>query len=132
MGSHGALAQARPTINSSAVITKSPSIGRTTPLEKRDSASPCILPQILPGRVLSSLTLVRTLLRSYKEPSPLTPLKGGPGGSGVEFLVGEGKILSNMTGGYYDIVSWDPRGVGYTTRVSPIFATHITYTDPSI
>ncbi|KAL3430107.1 Alpha/Beta hydrolase protein [Aspergillus tetrazonus] len=38
---------------------------------------------------------------------------GGPGSSGVDFLSnGAGSGISNITGGYYDIVSWDPRGVG--------------------
>ena len=110
----GALAQAG-TITPSVVITKFPSIGRKTPPEKRCSASPFISLQKRPGRALSSLILVRPLSPSYKEPPSLTTPKGGPGGSGVNFLIGEGPILSNMTGGYYDIVSWDPRGVGYTT-----------------
>ncbi|RDW65802.1 uncharacterized protein DSM5745_09541 [Aspergillus mulundensis] len=38
---------------------------------------------------------------------------GGPGSSGIDFLAnGAGEGLSTITGGYYDIVSWDPRGVG--------------------
>jgi len=40
---------------------------------------------------------------------------GGPGESGVDLVLDYGATLSNLTGGYYDIVSWDPRGVGYTT-----------------
>ncbi|KAG8938528.1 hypothetical protein FRC03_007132 [Tulasnella sp. 419] len=40
---------------------------------------------------------------------------GGPGGSGFEFLrETTSEQLSNITGGNFDIVSWDPRGVGLT------------------
>ncbi|CAE6498743.1 unnamed protein product [Rhizoctonia solani] len=40
---------------------------------------------------------------------------GGPGGSGVELVLGDEILLAfNATGGQYDIVSWDPRGVGNT------------------
>ncbi|KAG8933403.1 hypothetical protein FRC02_011938 [Tulasnella sp. 418] len=41
---------------------------------------------------------------------------GGPGGPGSEFLrVSYSQQLSSITGGNFDIVSWDPRGVGLTT-----------------
>ncbi|KAG8933401.1 hypothetical protein FRC02_011936 [Tulasnella sp. 418] len=41
---------------------------------------------------------------------------GGPGGSGFDFLYdAPSELLSNITGGNFDIVSWDPRGVGMTT-----------------
>jgi hypothetical protein len=61
-----------------------------------------------PGQLLSrchnSLCLV-TLTRAL----------GGPGGSGVESMFsGIEGIISN-TDGYYDIVSWGPRGVGSRT-----------------
>ncbi|KAF8335939.1 uncharacterized protein EI90DRAFT_3014525 [Cantharellus anzutake] len=39
---------------------------------------------------------------------------GGPGGSGYDFVLGMGSDLANRTGGYYDIVGFDPRGVGTT------------------
>lgn len=48
---------------------------------------------------------------------PLTRHTGGPGESGIDLIAGYGQLMSNLTGGYYDIVSWDPRGVGYTTSV---------------
>ncbi|KAF8314504.1 hypothetical protein DL93DRAFT_1072901 [Clavulina sp. PMI_390] len=37
---------------------------------------------------------------------------GGPGGSGVAFIKRAGPQLSEIFDGRYDIVSWDPRGLG--------------------
>lgn len=44
---------------------------------------------------------------------------GGPGASGIEYVLGYGPNISVMTGGHYDVVSWDPRGVGHTTPGPP-------------
>ncbi|KAI0331373.1 alpha/beta-hydrolase [Cubamyces sp. BRFM 1775] len=40
---------------------------------------------------------------------------GGPGESGLAALDGFGSMVSSLTGGHYDVVSWDPRGVGPLT-----------------
>ncbi|KAI1881700.1 hypothetical protein JX265_000526 [Neoarthrinium moseri] len=42
---------------------------------------------------------------------------GGPGGSGIGFLLREGHILQDVADGNrsYEILSWDPRGVGFTS-----------------
>ncbi|KAI0651010.1 alpha/beta-hydrolase [Trametes meyenii] len=40
---------------------------------------------------------------------------GGPGQSGLEALDGISDELLALTGGHYDVVSWDPRGVGPLT-----------------
>ena len=40
---------------------------------------------------------------------------GGPGLSGIEALDQWNELLLNQTGGEYDIVTWDPRGVGALT-----------------
>ena len=40
---------------------------------------------------------------------------GGPGSSGLELLNELSAYLLTQTGGHYDIVSWDPRGVGLST-----------------
>ncbi|KAG8696109.1 hypothetical protein FRC08_007355 [Ceratobasidium sp. 394] len=41
---------------------------------------------------------------------------GGPGESGVEWILSDDILLLNAgSGGQYDIVSWDPRGIGQTT-----------------
>ena len=39
---------------------------------------------------------------------------GGPGGSGIEALTGLPEIFSEYFQGSFDVVTWDPRGVGYT------------------
>ncbi|KIM22452.1 hypothetical protein M408DRAFT_284199 [Serendipita vermifera MAFF 305830] len=37
---------------------------------------------------------------------------GGPGGSGLEFLAAAGPQLQDQIGAGWDVLSWDPRGVG--------------------
>ncbi|GAB1526823.1 hypothetical protein RhiTH_009995 [Rhizoctonia solani] len=49
---------------------------------------------------------------------------GGPGGSGVETIISSNaEELSSMSGGQYDIVSWDPRGVGSSVPRAECFKT---------
>ncbi|KAG9092623.1 hypothetical protein FRC06_011854 [Ceratobasidium sp. 370] len=49
---------------------------------------------------------------------------GGPGISGVELVTGDNAVtLMNVVGGKYDLVSWDPRGVGLTYPRAECFAT---------
>ncbi|MFF8432999.1 alpha/beta hydrolase [Streptomyces bacillaris] len=48
----------------------------------------------------------------------LLVLPGGPGGSGVQRLAEKGEALRAATGGAYDLVSLDPRGVGGSVRAS--------------
>jgi pimeloyl-ACP methyl ester carboxylesterase len=44
---------------------------------------------------------------------------GGPGGSGVEFLMGAGPLLHQLVGDDWDLVGFDPRGIGRTRFVHP-------------
>ncbi|KAI0385060.1 TAP-like protein-domain-containing protein [Hypomontagnella monticulosa] len=48
---------------------------------------------------------------------------GGPGGSGVQFLLEAGKILQGVADGdkHYEILSFDPRGVGFTEPKADCF-----------
>ncbi|KAI9058622.1 alpha/beta-hydrolase [Trametes sanguinea] len=46
---------------------------------------------------------------------------GGPGGSGLDTLNTIGPELVALSGGRYDIVSWDPRGVGPLTVPGDIY-----------
>ncbi|KAI0807357.1 alpha/beta-hydrolase [Fomes fomentarius] len=39
---------------------------------------------------------------------------GGPGGSGIDYIRDGQDLLLSLTGGVYDVVSWDPRGIGFT------------------
>ena len=46
----------------------------------------------------------------------MSPLLGGPGGSGIDLITGiTGEQLRKDFRGNYDLVSWDPRGVGFYT-----------------
>ncbi|KAG9122809.1 hypothetical protein FRC07_000645 [Ceratobasidium sp. 392] len=49
---------------------------------------------------------------------------GGPGGSGVDMILGgNGDIVMETVGGQYDLVGWDPRGVGDSDPQPSCFAT---------
>jgi pimeloyl-ACP methyl ester carboxylesterase len=56
---------------------------------------------------------------------------GGPGESGLDFLIRDGDYLSNVIGRNYDLVSWDPRGIGYSIPAAdcspPNTASNTTY-----
>ncbi|KZS95703.1 alpha/beta-hydrolase [Sistotremastrum niveocremeum HHB9708] len=56
---------------------------------------------------------------------PILYNPGGPGGSGVDFLTAPGLAdgFASVIGDDYDHVSFDPRGIAYTTPVAEIFTT---------
>ncbi|MEU1075807.1 MULTISPECIES: alpha/beta hydrolase [unclassified Streptomyces] len=67
------------------------------------------------------LTVAVSRLRSQhpdKRRGALLVIPGGPGGSGVRQLAEQGPALRTETGGAYDVVSLDPRGVGASTTAS--------------
>ncbi|KAF8181954.1 Alpha/Beta hydrolase protein [Mycena galopus ATCC 62051] len=59
----------------------------------------------------------------YRGPVLVNP--GGPGGSGVDFVVASGASLSTIVGEQYDIVGFDPRGVSYSTPTVYFFETDV-------
>ncbi|WP_156727593.1 alpha/beta hydrolase [Streptomyces apocyni] len=65
------------------------------------------------------VTLAVTRLRSDRPDArrgTLLVIPGGPGGSGIQKLRQKGAALRAEMGGAYDIVSFDPRGVGGSTK----------------
>jgi pimeloyl-ACP methyl ester carboxylesterase len=48
---------------------------------------------------------------------------GGPGGSGIDFVVGEAPSLTNLNR-YFDLVGFDPRGVGRSAPVRCLDGPH--------
>ncbi|KAJ7503986.1 Alpha/Beta hydrolase protein, partial [Mycena galericulata] len=57
----------------------------------------------------------------YRGPVLLNP--GGPGGSGVDYVVEAGPSISTILGSDFDIVGFDPRGVSYSTPTVSFFKT---------
>ncbi|GAB1525262.1 hypothetical protein RhiTH_008420 [Rhizoctonia solani] len=71
-------------------------------------------------------TLAVARYKATKEPKlgTLFVNPGGPSGSGVELILSSGaERISEMAGGQYDVVSWDPRGVGLTVPRADCFKT---------
>ncbi|KAG4443498.1 hypothetical protein IFR05_001068 [Cadophora sp. M221] len=74
----------------------------------------------------ASIALVRynATVSSYQRLGSLLVNPGGPGASGLSFVqAGAGAGISTITGGFYDIIGWDPRGVGQSTPLLQCFPT---------
>ncbi|KAG9122808.1 hypothetical protein FRC07_000644 [Ceratobasidium sp. 392] len=72
----------------------------------------------------ASLAVARYPATSQPKLGTLFLNPGGPGGSGVELILGRGaEVISLYSNGQYDLVSWDPRGVGQTHPRADCFAT---------
>ncbi|CAE7071985.1 unnamed protein product, partial [Rhizoctonia solani] len=63
----------------------------------------------------ASLAVIRYPATKQPKRGTLFMNPGGPGGSGLTTVQGpDGDIILQSAGGNYDLVSWDPRGVGKT------------------
>ncbi|KAL8825225.1 MAG: hypothetical protein Q9170_007875 [Blastenia crenularia] len=66
---------------------------------------------------LRTFSIAMTRVQAEGSSNYLGPLfvnPGGPGDSGTDFLFKNADNLAQLVGSGYDIVSWDPRGVGST------------------
>ncbi|KAG6890672.1 hypothetical protein C0992_013344 [Termitomyces sp. T32_za158] len=59
----------------------------------------------------------------YRGPILINP--GGPGGSGVEMTIRAGELLSTVIGPQFDILGFDPRGVGRSRPGASFFETAV-------
>ncbi|KAG8721739.1 hypothetical protein FRC08_010620 [Ceratobasidium sp. 394] len=72
----------------------------------------------------ASLAVARYLATRQPKLGTLFLNPGGPGGSGVDLILSSASELIGLYGnGQYDLVSWDPRGVGLTHPRADCFAT---------
>ncbi|KAH9939165.1 alpha/beta-hydrolase [Amylocystis lapponica] len=72
-----------------------------------------------PNATIALLRLPAADSENYKGALLVNP--GGPGDSGTAFVAALGKSLSFIVGGGYDILGFDPRGVGATTPSAHCF-----------
>ncbi|KIV88223.1 hypothetical protein PV10_09140 [Exophiala mesophila] len=63
-------------------------------------------------------TLALTLVRvdAVKEPvlGSIMFNPGGPGGSGIQYVIGRAQEMLTLTGGQFNLIGFDPRGVNFT------------------
>jgi len=69
------------------------------------------------GRQISLALIRKPVTDSSRRIGSLLLNPGGPGGSGVRFLRDFAAFLKNLNS-RFDLVSWDPRGVGASTAVT--------------
>ncbi|CAE6509951.1 unnamed protein product [Rhizoctonia solani] len=76
------------------------------------------------GAGKASLAVARYKATKQPKLGTLFVNPGGPGGSGVDLILGgNAETISKIAGGQYDIVSWDPRGIGLTVPRANCFKT---------
>ncbi|KAF5357394.1 hypothetical protein D9758_005943 [Tetrapyrgos nigripes] len=56
---------------------------------------------------------------------PIFTNPGGPGGSGVNFILGSGQFIQSVVGTQFDIIGFDPRGINNTTPRISFFNTDV-------
>ncbi|KAJ7638063.1 Alpha/Beta hydrolase protein [Mycena rosella] len=80
-----------------------------------------------PKNGTASIAVVRFRSTSPKSEyrGPLLFNPGGPGGSGVDAVVGAGPAFAAVFGPEFDIVGFDPRGVSYSTPAISFFKTDV-------
>ena len=71
-----------------------------------------------PGGRTIELSLVRLPRRGDGPRRSLVLNPGGPGGSGVDYALAAGSVVSSAVRGRYDVVGFDPRGVRRSAAVS--------------
>ncbi|KEP46988.1 putative hydrolase [Rhizoctonia solani 123E] len=77
-----------------------------------------------PAAGKASLAVARYKATKQPKLGTLFVNPGGPGGSGVDMVLsGNALKISEASGGQYDIVSWDPRGIGKTVPRAECFTT---------
>lgn len=64
-----------------------------------------------------NLSLIRLKATQHPSKGPLFVNPGGPGGSGVQLVLRAGDVLSKSVDGHYDIIGFDPRGMGESNTI---------------
>ncbi|KAI8072814.1 Alpha/Beta hydrolase protein [Gongronella butleri] len=70
-----------------------------------------------PDSATFDLALIRLKATQKVSKGPLFVNPGGPGGSGVDLVKGAGDVISKHVNGHYDILGFDPRGVGSSKTI---------------
>ncbi|KAJ3233954.1 hypothetical protein HDU81_001839 [Chytriomyces hyalinus] len=67
----------------------------------------------------TSIPIAVAMYKAQKMPrmGTITFNFGGPGGSGKPAVLSRGPALSELTGGHYDVLSFDPRGIGESAPI---------------
>ena len=64
-----------------------------------------------------NLSLIRLKAAHSLPMAHCLSIPGGPGGSGVDLVRSAGDVISKSVGGHYDIIGFDPRGMGRSNTI---------------